>query len=98
MGSRMGSIASNTTGAAYAYRASKAGLNALVKSFSIDVPEVVFTVVHPGRVASGLVKGVREEGAVEADEAVGWMVGLIKGLERGDSGRFLGRGGVEILW
>ena len=98
MGSRMGSISSNTTGAGYAYRASKAGLNALVKSFSIDVPEVVFTIIHPGRVASGLVKGVREDGAVEPEEAVGWMMELITGLGKEDSGRFYGRGGVEIPW
>ncbi|KAK5144086.1 hypothetical protein LTR16_012827, partial [Cryomyces antarcticus] len=43
MGSRMGSVGANDDGGAYAYRASKAGLNALVKSFAIDVPDVVFT-------------------------------------------------------
>jgi NAD(P)-dependent dehydrogenase (short-subunit alcohol dehydrogenase family) len=36
MSSRMGSIASNTTGGGYAYRASKAAVNAIVKSFSVD--------------------------------------------------------------
>lgn len=36
MSSRMGSIASNTAGGGYAYRASKAALNTVVKSFSID--------------------------------------------------------------
>ncbi|KAG9644915.1 NAD(P)-binding protein, partial [Aureobasidium melanogenum] len=35
MSSRMGSLGYNTTGSAYAYRASKAALNAMVKSFSI---------------------------------------------------------------
>ena len=39
MGS-MGSNGSNTTGGGYVYRAAKAALNAIVKSFPIDVPDV----------------------------------------------------------
>ncbi|QDS68976.1 hypothetical protein FKW77_009001 [Venturia effusa] len=97
MGSRMGSMGYNTTGAAYAYRASKAALNAIVKSFSIDVPDVVFTVVHPGRVESGLVR-CREEGAISAEESVARMVPLIEGLTREMSGTFVDRFGVRIEW
>lgn len=52
MGSRMGSIASNDNGGAYAYGASKAGLNYVIKSFSVDVPDVIFTIIHPGKVES----------------------------------------------
>ncbi|MCJ1481093.1 hypothetical protein MMC06_001249 [Schaereria dolodes] len=98
MGSRMGSIASNASGSAYAYRASKAGLNALVKSFSLDVPEVCFVVMHPGRVESRMVPTMREEGAIDAHEAVAMMVPLIDGFGEADSGRFVGREGDEIPW
>ena len=97
MGSRMGSMGSNTTGGGYAYRASKAALNAVVKSFSIDVPGVVFAIVHPGRVETGLV-AVKEEGAITAKESVSDMVGLIGMLSREDSGRFFDRFGVGVPW
>lgn len=97
MGSRMGSMGANTTGSAYAYRASKAALNAVVKSFSIDVPDVIFTILHPGRVESGLVM-CREEGAIEADESVAEMLPLINNLEKKDSGTFMDRFGGKIDW
>jgi NAD(P)-dependent dehydrogenase (short-subunit alcohol dehydrogenase family) len=97
MGSRMGSISYNTTGGAYAYRASKAGLNAIVKSLSIDVPEVIFTVLHPGRVETGLVK-CREEGAIEAEESIEEMMEVIERLADADSGKFYDRFGKAIGW
>ncbi|KAJ9644115.1 hypothetical protein H2201_007092 [Coniosporium apollinis] len=98
MASRMGSLAANTAGSAYAYRASKAALNAVVKSFSIDVPEVVFTLVHPGRVESGLVK-CREEGAIEAGESVDEMLHNVIGrLDKEWSGRYVDRWGKAIPW
>ena len=97
MGSRMGSMGSNTSGGGYAYRASKAALNAVVKSFSIDVPEVVFAVVHPGRVESGLV-AVKEDGAISAEESVRDMMGLIGSLGKEDSGGFFDRFGGEVPW
>lgn len=97
MGSRMGSMGSNTTGRGYAYRASKAAVNAVVKSFSIDVPEAVFAVVHPGRVESGLV-AVKEDGAISPEDSVKDVLGLIGKLGEEDSGRFFDRFGVEVPW
>ncbi|GME63123.1 Glucose/ribitol dehydrogenase [Neofusicoccum parvum] len=100
MSSRMGSVASNAAGGAYAYRASKAALNAVVRSFSVDVPEVLFALVHPGRVETGLVRA-REEGAVEVQESVEDMLALIGrlGTEEGlRSGCFVDRWGKEIPW
>ena len=97
MGSRMGSIGYNSTGGGYAYRASKAALNAVVKSLSIDVPEVVFLSVHPGRVETGLVLA-REEGAISVAESVGNMLTLLSNVGRADSGRFVDRWGVDIGW
>lgn len=97
MGSRMGSMGSNTTGGGYAYRASKAALNAVVKSFSIDTPEVLFAIVHPGRVESGLV-AVKEDGAISAEESVGDMLVLISIFSIRDSGRLFDRFGGEVPW
>ena len=97
MGSRMGSVGSNTTGGGYAYRASKAAVNAVVTSFSIDVPETIFAIVHPGRVESGLV-AVKEDGAISAKESARGILPLIDKLRKGDSGKFFDRFGVEIRW
>lgn len=97
MTSRMGSIGYNTAGGSYAYRASKAALNAIVRSMSIDVPHVCFALVHPGRVETGLTK-CREEGAIEVEESVRDMLRLIGGLETERSGRFMDRFGKEIEW
>lgn len=97
MGSRMGSIGHNTAGGAYAYRASKAALNAVVKSFAIDVPEAIFTIVHPGRVESGLVS-VKEDGAISAEESVGDIMKLLDGMDKEHSGRFSDRFGKVVPW
>lgn len=75
MSSRMGSVGHNTTGSAYAYRASKAALNAMVRSMSVDVPEVSFILCHPGRVETNLVR-CREEGAISAEESVEGLLPL----------------------
>lgn len=104
MSSRMGSLALNsaanpagTAGAGYAYRASKAALNAVVRSLAVDIPDVVWVLVHPGRVESALVR-YRETGAIGADEAVAGLVGLIEGWGRESSGGFFDRFGEVIPW
>jgi len=98
MASRMGSIGHNTSlGSAYAYRASKAAVNAIVRSFAVDVPEVNWQLVHPGRVETGLVK-CREEGAVEAQDAVEDLVKLFGELDGNASGGYCDRFGVTIPW
>jgi len=98
MGSRMGSVGHNTElGKAYAYRASKAALNAIVKSFSVDVPEVIWTVMHPGRVDTGLVS-IKEDEAMPVQQVVKELLPLVSRLERKDSGRFVDRFGMDIPW
>ncbi|KAH9868508.1 hypothetical protein J1614_007580 [Plenodomus biglobosus] len=96
LSSRMSSVAANTTGGAYAYRASKAALNAVVKSFSVDVPEVRFLLLHPGRVETGLVEW-KEEGAIGVEESVEDCLRAIEG-EGWESGSLVDRFGVEIPW
>ena len=102
MSSRMGSIGNNqrpnnATGSAYAYRASKAASNAIVRSFAIDIPEVVFVMCHPGRAETSLVR-CKEEGAIGAEESVNAMMLLIEKWGKGDSGNFYDRFGDTIEW
>ena len=97
MGSRMGSIGANKDGGAYAYRASKAGLNAVVKSFVIDVPEITFVIIHPGRVDTKMTSG-DEEGLMSPEDAVAELMKMINGFGRKDNGKFYTRDGEEIPW
>ena len=97
MSSRMGSVGHNTAGSAYAYRASKAALNAMVKSFSIDVPEVAFILCHPGRVETNLVR-CEESGAITAEESVKGLLPLIVQWGKDESGKFFDRFGGPIVW
>lgn len=102
MSSRMGSLSNNAppnpaAGAAYAYRASKAALNMIVRSFAVDVPEVVFVLCHPGRVETKLVKG-REEGAIAAEDSVKGIVPLVDRWDKSDSGKYYDRFGAVIEW
>ena len=97
LGSRMGSMQANAAGGGYAYRATKAALNAVVKSFSIDVPEVAFAIIHPGRVETGLV-ACKEEGAVSVQESVADCAQVIQGLALESSGAFVDRFGDKIEW
>ncbi|KXL50851.1 hypothetical protein M433DRAFT_158781 [Acidomyces richmondensis BFW] len=102
MSSRMGSIGNNyrgnrAAGGAYAYRASKAALNAIIRSFAVDVPEVAFILCHPGRVETKLVRW-KEEGAISAEESVSGLLSLIEGWGKTDSGKFYDRYGETIEW
>lgn len=102
MSSRMGSIGNNeagirAAGSAYAYRASKAAQNAIVRSFVVDCPDVTFVMCHPGRVETKLVR-CKEDGAISAAESVEAMMPLIERWEKDDSGRFYDRFGEAIQW
>lgn len=102
MSSRMGSIGNNQlpnkdAGSAYAYRASKAALNIIVRSFAVDVPEVVFILCHPGRVETKLVR-CKEAGAISAEESVNGLLPLIERWSKESSGMFYDRFGETIQW
>lgn len=99
MSSRIGSMTANVKGGAYAYRASKAALNAVARSMSVDVPEVCFAMVHPGRVETGLVC-VREDGAMGCEESLRTLLPVLERLGEGHlkSGCFVDRFGEEIPW
>lgn len=102
MSSRMGSIGNNevpnrAAGASYAYRASKAAQNMIVRSLAVDEPDVTFVLCHPGRVETKLVKW-KEEGAISAEESVKGLLPLIAKWNKQDSGRFYDRFGERLEW
>jgi NAD(P)-dependent dehydrogenase (short-subunit alcohol dehydrogenase family) len=95
--SLMGSIADNTSGGYYAYRSSKAALNAVFKSLSIDLkPHGVSAVVlHPGWVKTDMGGA---SAPLEPTESVSGMRAVIAKLGIKDSGRFLDYRGQELPW
>ncbi|KAK7189052.1 hypothetical protein DPSP01_012678 [Paraphaeosphaeria sporulosa] len=102
MSSRMGSISDNASGGQYAYRASKAAVNAVFKSLAVDLKGkgVAVVLLHPGIVKTKLTAGNEGLGsqAVEPREAAGdlWRVLQVKGME--ESGRWWHRSGEELPW
>ncbi|KAI0121537.1 NAD(P)-binding protein [Hypoxylon sp. NC0597] len=101
MSSRVGSIADNSTGGSYAYRASKAAVNSVFKSMAVDLKDkgVVVVIMHPGIVKTGLLPaGLAPKEAVIPEEAAEKLYKVLtsKGLE--DTGRFWHREGYELEW
>ena len=94
----VGSIASNTSGGLYAYRASKAALNAYMKSLAIDLGRthgLVVAVLHPGWVRTH--KG-GPRANIDAPESVAGLIGVIDGLDGERAGRFWRYDGAELPW
>lgn len=99
--SRVGSIADNTSGGYYAYRASKSAANSFFKSLSVDLKDkgVVVTMLHPGFTKTNLSPEIwKIPGVVEPEVAAGglWKIVLSKGME--DSGKFWHRDNFELPW
>lgn len=101
--SRVGSIADNSSGGSYAYRASKAALNSIGKSMAMDLKEKGVTVImmHPGYVktaldTSGHTHSLPE--AVEPEEAASKLWKVLKSKKIEDTGTFWHREGQELPW
>ena len=95
--SRMGSIADNDSGGRYAYRASKAALNAVGKSLSIDLKDkgVVVLILHPGWVRTDM---GGPNGLMTPSESVSAQLDLIARANPAMSGRFFHISGEDLPW
>jgi NAD(P)-dependent dehydrogenase (short-subunit alcohol dehydrogenase family) len=92
--SRMGSIALNTTGGSYAYRSSKAGLNAVVKGLAVDLQprHILVLALHPGWAKT-------EPGArVDVDRSVSGMRAVIERCSRHETGCFFAFNDTMLPW
>jgi NAD(P)-dependent dehydrogenase (short-subunit alcohol dehydrogenase family) len=101
--SRVGSIADNSIGGSYAYRASKAALNSISKSMAMDLKEKGVTVIimHPGYVktaldTSGYTHSLPEAVGPEEVASKLWKVLKSKNIEH--TGTFWHRAGQELPW
>lgn len=93
----LGSIGGNDQGNMYPYRASKAAVNAIMKSMSIDLKARGITAIplHPGWVRTAM-GGPHAD--IDADTSVTGMKKVIDGLTPSDAGRFLAYDGSELPW
>ncbi len=93
--SLMGSIADNSSGGSYAYRASKAALNMITKSFAVEYPQISFVLIHPGWVKTEM--GGTEAPTEIVDSATGiWKV--IDSLNQKNSGAFKDFKNRDLNW
>ena len=103
LSAKVGSIGDNRLGGWYSYRASKAALNMLIKTGSIEVrrsqPNAVLLALHPGTVNSKLSQPFRgaEIGRLAADAARD-LLRVIDGLGPDASGGFYAYSVEELPW
>lgn len=97
MSSKMGSIEDNNSGGSYIYRSTKAALNAVMKSLSIDLAPrgISVAILHPGWVRTDM---GGPNGLIDATESVNGLLKVIKDLNLKNSGRFYSYDGSEIAW
>lgn len=103
LSAKVGSIGDNRLGGWYAYRASKAALNMMIKTAAIELartrPQTRLLSLHPGTVISGLSHPFR--GASEArpaNIAAHELLSLIDRLGPADSGNFFAYNGERLPW
>ena len=94
--SRVGSIADNSSGGYYGYRASKTAVNQVGTNLSIDLKPrgIAVALLHPGLVATDMTGG---QGVSPADSAAG-LIARIDELNMENSGGFRHAEGYELPW
>lgn len=106
LSARVGSIGDNRAGGWYAYRASKAAQNQLMRTFAIEWrrrnPYGICLLLHPGTVATPLSAPFRSR--VPADrlfapeDAAAKLLRIIASSTPADTGRFVAWDGSDIPW
>lgn len=104
LSAKVGSIGDNRLGGWYAYRASKAALNQLVRTASIELrrsrPQAICVALHPGTVDTGLSAPFAKSGLqVQPPElAAKRLLTVLAGLTVEDSGEFFDYRGERLPW
>jgi NAD(P)-dependent dehydrogenase (short-subunit alcohol dehydrogenase family) len=106
LSARVGSIGDNRTGGWYAYRASKAAQNQLLRTLAIECrrthPALACVLLHPGTVDTPLAEPfkatVAEDRLFSPERAARQLLARLAGLTPADSGRFLAWDGQDVPW
>jgi NAD(P)-dependent dehydrogenase (short-subunit alcohol dehydrogenase family) len=94
----LGSMTKNTIGGLYAYRASKAAVNAVMHSMAIDLGrkyQIIAIPIHPGWVRTDM-GGPRAD--IDPVTSVSGMRSVIAGLDLAKAGRYWMYNGDELPW
>lgn len=103
LSAKVGSIGDNRLGGWYSYRASKAALNMIVRTASIELarthPHAVLVALHPGTVDSPLSAPFRApHGKRSAAQAAAELLQVLDGLPAEESGSFRAYDGQRLPW
>ncbi|MEO5586891.1 MAG: SDR family NAD(P)-dependent oxidoreductase [Novosphingobium sp.] len=106
LSARVGSISDNGLGGWYGYRASKAGLNMLIKNLAIEESRrnkrAIVVGLHPGTVDTELSRpfqnNVQPGRLFAPDRAALQLLDVIEGLNVSDSGKLIDYEGAEIAF
>ncbi|WP_114416582.1 SDR family NAD(P)-dependent oxidoreductase [Marinospirillum perlucidum] len=106
LSAKVGSIADNRLGGWYAYRASKAALNQLLKTLSIEMrrwnPESLVVALHPGTTATELSapfqQRVPPEQLFSVERTARQLLEVMAGLDAEASGGFYSWDGSRLPW
>ena len=95
--SKMGSMDDNGSGGAYAYRATKAALNAVMVSAAHDLRHLDITalILHPGWVRTDM---GGPNGEISVETSAKMMRKILEGCEITDTGKFFDIDGCIIPW
>lgn len=95
--SRVGSIADNSSGGNYGYRASKTAVNQVGTNLKIELEPrgIAVGLLHPGYVATGMTGG---QGNIEADVSARGLIERIDELTLSNTGTFWHAEGYELPW
>jgi len=104
LSARVGSISDNRLGGWYAYRASKAAVNMLVRTLAIELkrsnPDALCVALHPGTVDSRLSKpfqsNVPDGKLFSPEKSAGHLLSVIDGLSPEQSGKLFAWDGTEV--
>ncbi len=104
LSARVGSISDNRTGGWYSYRATKAALNQLIRTASIELaarrPQVICVGLHPGTVRSAMsepfLQRYTKNEIFEPDTAAAALLSVLAELTPAQTGRIFAWDGQEI--
>ena len=97
LSSKMGSMADNSSGGSYAYRATKAALNAVTVSAAQDLRhrDIIVMILHPGWVRTDM---GGPHGELSVGQSVTMLLKLINETDMSYSGRILDIDCTDIPW
>lgn len=102
LSARVGSIGDNALGGWYSYRTSKAALNQVIRTASIELgrthKHLVCCALHPGTVATDFTQNYPNHKAVSPQQAAANLIRVIDSRSLEDTGHFFDWSGAKVPW